>query len=154
LQPSPRPLGASPCVLRGEDAAVPGDAPTLDDAYLTQEREDLGLDVLRQLLGLFRQAAGASAASLHGAAQAADTEQIRRTAHQLRSAASNLGLVRVMQACRRLEDAVREETLTAAQRPVLIGQLLQSLSEGTEALERWLDAPGQGGQDAALSASR
>jgi two-component system sensor histidine kinase TorS len=88
------------------------------------------------------------------AAHAGEAEQIRRTAHQLRSAASNLGLQRVMQACRRLEDAAREGMLTAAQRVLLISQLLESIPEGIEALEHWLGSPDEGPQDAALSASR
>ncbi|SEA81646.1 two-component system, OmpR family, sensor histidine kinase TorS [Acidovorax soli] len=154
LQASSSPTGASTSTPLIKDVAAAGDAPTLDEAYLTQEREDLGLDVLRQLLGLFRQISEASAASLQDAEQAADAEQIRRTAHQLRSAASNLGLLRVMQACRRLEDAVGEGMLTTAQRVLLISQLLEAIPEGIEALERWLPPTGEGRQDAALSASR
>ena len=154
LQSSSPPMGTPTCTPLVKDVAAAGDAPMLDEAYLAKESEDLGLDVLRTLLSLFRQASDASATALEEAAKAADTEQIRRTAHQLRSAASNLGLLRVMQACRRLEDAVREGMFTAAQRPLLISQLLEAIPEGIEALERWLGAPDEGYQAAALSTSR
>ena len=152
--PVPPPTGASAAASPVEGGTAAGDAPALDEAYLAQEREDLGPDVLRQLLNLFRQTSEASATALQGAAQAAEIEQMQRIAHQLRSAASNLGLVRVMQACQRLEDAAREGVLTQAQRPLLAGQLLAAIPEAVEALERWLGAPGEGPQAAPWSASR
>lgn len=148
------PTGASVVASPLEDGTAAGDAPTLDEAYLAQEREDLGPVVLRQLLNLFRQTSEASATALQGAAQSADIEQMQRIAHQLRSAASNLGLVRVMQACRHLEDATRAGALTQAQCPLLTGQLLAAIPEGIKALERWLSLPGEGPQGAAWSTNR
>lgn len=150
LAASPAP--GSPALPSANPGAAADVLPLLDEAYLTREREDLGLDVLRQLLSLFRQAADAATTALRDKSQAADTDQVRRVAHQLRSAAGNLGLLRVMQACRRLEDAAREGAPAVGSLP--INPLLDAIAPAIEALERWLDAQDRGLQTEPLSASR
>jgi len=147
LQLVPPPMGA----VRHDDAAAAGTAaPTLDQHYLTRERDDLGPDVLRHLLDLFRHAAAASSTALQDAVKAGDNELLRRTAHQLRSAASNLGLLRVMQACQQLEDAAGAKAEAGCPPP--IEPLLLAMPEGIAALERWLESDREQPQEGTLPA--
>lgn len=130
-----------PALTSSVGSATTDDVPVLDEAYLAREREDLGPQVLRQLLQLFRHAAEAASTALRDGTHAADAEQVRRTAHQLRSAASNLGLLRVMQACRQLEDAARASNPATGPASLPVNPLLETLTPAIEALERWLDTP-------------
>lgn len=130
-----------PALTSTVGSATTDDVPVLDEAYLAREREDLGPQVLRQLLQLFRHAAEEASTALRDETQPADAEQVRRTAHQLRSAASNLGLLRVMQACRQLEDAARSSNPAKGPAALPVNPLLETLTPAIEALERWLDTP-------------
>ena len=137
---APKPL-VEPALTSSVGSVTTDDVPVLDEAYLAREREDLGPQVLRQLLQLFRHAAEAASTALRDETQAADAELVSRTAHQLRSAASNLGLLRVMQACRQLEDAARASNPATGPAVLPVNPLLETLTPAIEALERWLDTP-------------
>lgn len=135
----PSALAANPVQTASPPAGLPVES-ALDAAYLVREREDLGPAVLHQLLTLFRQEVDPTLAALQNAAQTHDAAQVRRIAHKLRSSAGNLGLVRVMAACQRLENLIQEGPQPDAQRLKLVSQLQTDVHQGVEALQHWLDA--------------
>lgn len=130
----------------------------LDIAFLSEEAEGPGRSILRQLLPMFRQEAEAASVALRDALARVSLEQVGRLAHQLRSAAANLGFAAVMEDCRRIELAAAQAGSVDAGLPAMLEQLRQDCRLSTHALEDWLGpstaGAAQGYGDPAPSASR
>ena len=104
------PSGAAPPAATGGVAAPPAPpappamlAPLLDDDYLAGERETLGDGTLLELLALFRMDSSEALAEMERNVATRDWPALGKRAHRLRSAAGNLGFVRVMEQARELE---------------------------------------------------
>ena len=129
-------------------AAEPAVAPAavlLDLVYLTEEVDGLGRPMLLQLLDMFRQELEIASAALLDVLGRADRVQLGKLAHKLRSAAGNLGLVRVMKDCRQVELAANSGEPALAAMASLVHQLVVDCGLSVSALEQWLSEAGQGG---------
>ena len=143
-------LGELSCALAsaiGETAAlVPADrgqavdetGALLDLVYLAAEVQDLGRPMLLQLLAMCRQEVDKASAGLQDALCRGDLALIGRLAHKLRSAVGNLGLLRVMEDCRQVEQAAKDGGQAAAEMPQLVSRLAHDCSRSADALEQWL----------------
>lgn len=125
--------------------------PLLDLAYLAEELEGLGRPMLLQLLDMFRQQADVASTGLQEAMEQGDLAALGRLAHKLRSAAGNLGLLRLLADCRALELAAKQggqgktgQADQAALAP-LLDRLLADCRLSAGALEQWLVSPAQPG---------
>jgi len=125
--------------------------PLLDLAYLAEELEGLGRPMLLQLLDMFRQQADVASTGLQEAMEQGDLAALGRLAHKLRSAAGNLGLLRLLADCRALELAAKQggqgKTGQADQAVLapLLDRLLADCRLSAGALEQWLASPAQPG---------
>ncbi len=147
------PAGLPPPVAT-ELADAPTDEPAdplLDLAYLAEELEGLGRPMLLQLLDMFRQQADVASTGLQEAMEQGDLAALGRLAHKLRSAAGNLGLLRLLADCRALELAAKQggqgktgQADQAALAP-LLDRLLADCRLSAGALEQWLASPAQPG---------
>jgi signal transduction histidine kinase/HPt (histidine-containing phosphotransfer) domain-containing protein len=75
----------------------------VDEAFLNDQKELLGIPQIAKLLQLLQQTSADLAGDIAKAAAIGDRVQLSRAAHQLGSAASALGLVRLMQRCSEIE---------------------------------------------------
>jgi signal transduction histidine kinase/DNA-binding NarL/FixJ family response regulator len=75
----------------------------VDEAFLNDQKELLGAPQIAKLLQLLQQTSADLAGDIAKAAAIGDRVQLSRAAHQLGSAASALGLVRLMQRCSEIE---------------------------------------------------
>lgn len=134
----------------GGQAAHAADA-LLDLAHLAEEVQDLGRPMLLQLLAMFRQEADKASAGLQAALQHGDLALLGRLAHKLRSAAGNLGLLRVMEDCRQVEQAAKDGGQAVAKMSQLVSRLAQDCGRSADALEQWLTRADQAGRGEASS---
>ncbi len=92
----------------------------IDDAFLAELVGAIGLDAVREAMGLFREEATTRMATIHRALVAGAVPTLRREAHALTGAALAVGLVRLGEAARALQrltettepDANAVQTLT------------------------------------------
>jgi len=75
----------------------------VDEAFLNDQKELLGDPQIARLLRLLQQTSADLVSDIAKAANVGDRVQLSRAAHQLGSAASALGLVRLMQRCSEIE---------------------------------------------------
>ncbi|MDD2729288.1 ATP-binding protein [Malikia sp.] len=134
----------------GGQAAHAADA-LLDLAHLAEEVQDLGRPMLLQLLAMFRQESDKASAGLQAALQHGDLALLGRLAHKLRSAAGNLGLLRVMEDCRQVEQAAKDGGQAVAKMSPLVSRLAQDCGRSADALEQWLTRADQAGRGEASS---
>lgn len=89
------------------DEASAADATGFDEATLQGLLEDVGIEQLPLVLGLFVDELGRRAAELLAARDAGAVESLRRAAHGVKGSASTFGARQVAAAARRLEDDCR-----------------------------------------------
>ncbi|MCG2625784.1 ATP-binding protein [Bradyrhizobium sp. WYCCWR 13023] len=77
----------------------------IDRHFLDDQKELLGTSQITKLHHLLRETSEKLIADIKAAAAAADPRQLARSAHQLGSAASALGLVSLFERCREIEEA-------------------------------------------------
>jgi HPt (histidine-containing phosphotransfer) domain-containing protein len=98
--------------------AAPAEADTLLDAeFLAEQRTLLGTERLRSLRRLFEETSDGLAHAMLSSADAGDGAAVRKAAHQLGGAASNLALALLSTSCLHLERhalSVSREELQAA----------------------------------------
>src|SRR5260221_2601950 len=75
----------------------------VDEAFLDDQKELLGIPQIAKLLRLLQKTSADLAGDIAKAADLGDRARLSRAAHQLGSAASALGLVRLMQRCSEIE---------------------------------------------------
>jgi signal transduction histidine kinase/DNA-binding response OmpR family regulator len=75
----------------------------VDEAFLDDQKELLGAAQIAKLLRLLQQTSADLSSEIAKAAAVSDRARLSRAAHQLGSAASALGLVRLMQRCSEIE---------------------------------------------------
>lgn len=85
--------------------ARPAQPGLVDEAFLDDQKELLGAAQIAKLTRLLQQTAADLSGEIAKAAAAHDRARLSRAAHQLGSAASALGLVRLMQRCSEIEHA-------------------------------------------------
>lgn len=114
----------------------------LDEVHLAREAEDLGRDTLSDLAALLGRQVHATVSELNQALQAGDAASVGRAAHQLRSAAGNLGLRAVCEACREVEQQAAATTAQPDTGRDALDRAVQNLrarvEPSLEALQRWL----------------
>ena len=138
------PVATEPPAPAADQAADPAQQ-QLDLDYLAEELDGLGRPMLLQLLAMFRQQAELAIAGLQQALGQGELEPLGKMAHKLRSAAGNLGLLRVMDDCRRIEQAVKAADQPVASLAPLVAQLAGQCSQAANALEQWLTQSAQAG---------
>ncbi len=77
----------------------------IDRHYLDDQKELLGVRQIEKLHHLLQETSDGLIADIARAASAGDRKQLARFTHQLGSAAGALGLVRLFERCREVEDA-------------------------------------------------
>ncbi|MBD5804919.1 Sensor protein TorS [Azoarcus sp. Aa7] len=135
-------------------APAPGEAetsesgePVLDEDYLAGELDSLGAATLARLLPLFRADADTALIELEGHLATPDRQALGKRAHRLRSAAGNLGFLRVMAATRRLETAATDPATDGTALPPMIETLSEDCRQACAALDEWLAARGEDAAD-------
>ena len=93
------------------DRPAPTGNDILDVGTLTDLREAMGAELVRELSDLFRADAPALLATMATAAAEGNASQIEMSAHRLRGAAATLGAKALATACARLEDRGRAGTV-------------------------------------------
>jgi HPt (histidine-containing phosphotransfer) domain-containing protein len=96
------------------DAQLATDA-LIDRHFLDDQKELLGASQIANLHRLLNQTSAKLIEDIAGAAAAGDHKQLARSAHQLGSAASALGLVRMFERCRDIELAAPSMSPAACQ---------------------------------------
>ena len=155
------PLAATPAASQPGATAAPAAAlpPLLDEDYLAGERETLGDDTLRELLALFRADNEEALADMRSLGAQQDWAALGKRAHRLRSAAGNLGFLRVMAQSRALEqrasEAAAEGNSVAAHAALdaALEALAQACKQSGQALDALL-APDACGEESPRSALR
>jgi len=127
-------------VAETAEPADPADR-LLDLDYLAEELDGLGRPMLLQLLDMFRQQADASMAGLQEALHCGDLAALGRLAHKLRSAAGNLGFARLLEDCRAIELAAKQDGQTGPEMAQLLGRLVADCRLSVGVLEQWLSRP-------------
>ncbi|NYT66404.1 response regulator [Alcaligenaceae bacterium] len=82
----------------------------LDDTYLTEEIEVLGMDTLLELLNIFRAGVATRISQMSSDAVRLDWNALVHGAHQLQGSAGNLGMIAVADQARALQTRVRGES--------------------------------------------
>ncbi|WP_298595674.1 ATP-binding protein [Zoogloea sp.] len=95
----------SPADAPPDEVAGAASSALLDPAFVAAEIDTLGAGTMSELLQLFSGELPAAFAELHAAHQAQDWAALGKRAHRLRSAASNLGMSKVMATTRAIEAA-------------------------------------------------
>ncbi|MCC4114243.1 TMAO reductase system sensor histidine kinase/response regulator TorS [Aromatoleum toluclasticum] len=131
------PRQAEPGADKGTDQEV------LDLDYLAGELDSLGAATLARLLALFRADADAALNELDGHLATDDRQALGKRAHRLRSAAGNLGFLRVMAASRRVESAATAPATNREALPPMIEALRTDCRQACAALDDWLAAQQQ-----------
>lgn len=93
------------------------EAPALDISVIESLRllnEPGQPDVVHEVLGLFLNDAAARVDAIVAAFAARDVAALQRAAHTMKGAAATIGAPRLQQACRRLEDAAKQNDLSTA----------------------------------------
>jgi two-component system sensor histidine kinase TorS len=126
-----------------------GDAPApglLDPAFLAAEIDTLGAGTMAELLKLFSDDLPAAFDELETACRAHDWAALGKRAHRLRSAASNLGMSKVMATSREIETAAGGEAVASETMAAALAQLMEDCLASCDALQAQLadDAAGAG----------
>ncbi|MCK9985784.1 MAG: two-component system, OmpR family, sensor histidine kinase TorS [Azoarcus sp.] len=127
-----------------ETGACESGEPVLDEDYLAGELDSLGAATLTRLLKLFRADADTALIELGDHLAANDRQALGKRAHRLRSAAGNLGFLRVMAATRRLENAATDPATDGTALAPMIDGLREDCRQACAVLEDWLAAQGEG----------
>lgn len=93
------------------------EAPALDPSVIETLRllnEPGQPDVVHEVLGLFLSDATTRVEAIIAAFDARDAATLQRAAHTMKGAAATIGALRLQHACRRVEDAAKQNDLTAA----------------------------------------
>ncbi|WP_245317393.1 Hpt domain-containing protein, partial [Bradyrhizobium manausense] len=103
-------IGALREAIEDEPARGATDAPLasgalIDRRFLEDQKELLGTGQIAKLHHLLRETSEKLIADITAAAAAGDARQLARSAHQLGSAASALGLISLFERCREIEEA-------------------------------------------------
>jgi signal transduction histidine kinase/CheY-like chemotaxis protein len=106
----------------------------LDPAALDNLRELGGGDFVADLANTFLEDAPQSLATLRRSLEQGDTDELRRTAHTLKSNGATFGAEEFSDLCRRLEEQARNGELDGA------GELVDRIEEEYEPLRRALEA--------------
>jgi len=136
------PSGAAPPATTVDAAAAPAMlAPLVDEDYLAGERDTLGDGTLLELLALFRTDSVDALAEMERNIATQDWPALGKRAHRLRSAAGNLGFVRVMDESRELERRIAGATEDIDPEPVrrLVDALGEACRLSGDTLAAWLD---------------
>jgi two-component system, sensor histidine kinase and response regulator len=114
------------------DATVVASRPvTLDTAFLDRLGEDIGFDGVTEMIGIFLEDAPARMAAIwRGLADGAN-QKVRREAHALAGAASNVGLPRLHDAAGALQFAVERSSVDEATVETVAAALRDSLPLAT-----------------------
>ncbi len=124
------------------------DAPgLLDPVFLAAEIDTLGAGTMAELLKLFSDDLPAAFDELESARRAHDWAALGKRAHRLRSAASNLGMSKVMATSREIETAANGETVASEPMAAALEQLMEDCLASCDALQAQLadDDAGAGG---------
>lgn len=116
-----------------------GDAPgLLDPAFLAAEIDTLGAGTMAELLKLFSDDLPAAFDELETACRAHDWAALGKRAHRLRSAASNLGMSKVMATSREIETAAGGEAVASETMAAALAQLMEDCLASCDALQAQL----------------
>lgn len=118
-----------------------GDAPApglLDPAFLAAEIDTLGAGTMAELLKLFSDDLPAAFDELETACRAHDWAALGKRAHRLRSAASNLGMSKVMATSREIETAAGGEAVASETMAAALAQLMEDCLASCDALQAQL----------------
>ena len=115
------------------------DAPgLLDPVFLAAEIDTLGAGTMAELLKLFSDDLPAAFDELESARRAHDWAALGKRAHRLRSAASNLGMSKVMATSREIETAANGETVASEPMAAALEQLMEDCLASCDALQAQL----------------
>lgn len=115
------------------------DAPgLLDPAFLAAEIDTLGAGTMAELLKLFSDDLPAAFDELETACRAHDWAALGKRAHRLRSAASNLGMSKVMATSRAIETAAGDEAVASETMAAALEQLMEDCLASCDALQAQL----------------
>ena len=121
-------------------AAVLGAPPF--DAEAALERVDGDEQLLEEILGLFREQAGALQEEIRGAVSRRDTPALERSAHSLKGSAGNISALEVQSLALRLEELGREGSWVEADR--VHAQMEAALPRLNDALDAFTKKLSQG----------
>jgi HPt (histidine-containing phosphotransfer) domain-containing protein len=107
-------------------------APLIDHSAIEPIMRMTGIPVMRRIVDAFWSATGEMIGSLRAAIESGDTENIRKAAHSLKGAASNVGAGRVASIVGSIERAAPAEAET------LFPDLEQALEDTRPALDAFL----------------
>ncbi|MBS0551666.1 MAG: response regulator, partial [Proteobacteria bacterium] len=156
VRSAPPPAADHSGAIAAPAAALP---PLLDEDYLAGERETLGDDTLRELLALFRTDNEEALADMRSLNAQRDWAALGKRAHRLRSAAGNLGFLRVMAQSRALEQqaSVAAAEVSSAAAHAALDAALEALAQACKQSGQALDAllaPDACGEESPRSALR
>ena len=127
-------FAAAELLVRGA-ADAPG---LLDPAFLAAEIDTLGAGTMAELLKLFSDDLPAAFDELETACRAHDWAALGKRAHRLRSAASNLGMSKVMATSRAIETAAGDEAVASETMAAALEQLMEDCLASCDALQAQL----------------
>lgn len=115
----------------------PGEEATFDLSVFEQLKEDLGEDIIGDLVKLYLDHTSGMVAGLPALVEAGDFLELGRAAHGIKGASSNLGVSSVEHAARTLEDCCKSEDQTEA--PKLTEKLIERFDRARVVLEPYAD---------------
>lgn len=115
----------------------------LDDPWLAAEIDELGAGMLLELLNIFRAGVATSLGKINLAAARGNWRVVAAEAHRLQGAAGNLGMVRVMDMARKLQETLKAQPLDVAVAVDLIAELEGLCQRSCDALRLRLLAAGE-----------
>ncbi len=132
-----------------EVAALPFDGATdsgghakagnlLDAAWIEAEIQELGVDILLELLNIFRAGVATDLSAIDRSVARNDWACVAADAHRLRSAAGNLGMIWVVDAAGQLEKASNMPVVSRAVAEYLILELARLCHESCDELRSML----------------
>lgn len=121
-----------------EATDAPAAAALLDPVFLAAEIDTLGAGTMAELLQLFSGELPAAFAELDTARRAQDWAALGKRAHRLRSAASNLGMSKVMATTRAIETAAGAAPASCETVDAALRQLAEDCHASCDALRREL----------------
>jgi HPt (histidine-containing phosphotransfer) domain-containing protein len=120
--------------LAGRTATVEGAGAGLDTSAVEDLRELGGDDFLAEVIDTFLSDAPTLVATLRTTHEQGETEELRRTAHTLKSNGQTFGAGRFSELCRELEERAKSDELNGA------AELLDRIEQEYAALEATLAA--------------
>src|SRR5699024_10085995 len=121
----------------------------VDEAWLDQEIEDLGVPVLLELLNMFRSASASALKNMDRAWQRRDWDALADEAHKLHGSAANLGMRQAGIQARLVQEAAQAPLQDADQLATLLGTLTSVCHASADAVRTRLFVHAQ--QEVALA---